>query len=250
MLDAAILTTVHLPDGRRFACRTWPGDTAATPVVLLHGLTGSAAAWDAVACRLAGRRRVIAWDARGHGGSSWAADAAYAGDAHFADVVALLDRLAIERCDLAGFSMGGGVAILCAGALPERVRRLVVVDAYPHPEMSPGSLQIARWLSALAGAPAAALGFDPAIARSFAEQLAADDARRLDLWPFWEAGEQPALVVRGGESAVLTATMAAEMLRRRPTARLVTVPGVGHGIPATRAHELAGVMEAFLTSDA
>lgn len=241
------LTTLRLSDGRYLACRQWAGDPDATPLILLHGLTQSAAAWHGVAGRLAGTRRVIAWDARGHGASSWAADAAYAGDAHFADLVDALDSLRIERCALAGFSMGGGVAILAAGALPERIARLIVVDAYPHPEMSAGSFHIAQSLAALAQQPGATLGFDPAIARAFAEQLAADDPRRLDLWPFWEAGEQPALVVRGTESTVLTVAMAAEMLRRRPSACLATVPNTGHAIPATHPDVLATLIEAFLT---
>lgn len=230
----------------RLACRRWQGPADALPLVLLHGLTGSAAAWEAVAVRLARRRRVYAWDARGHGGSDWSPEAAYAGDAHFADVAAALDALAIERCALAGFSMGGGVAIMAAGGLPERVARLVVIDAYPHPEMSPGSRQIAELVASYAVMPGERPSFDPAISRSFAEQLAAGDPRRLDLWPFWEAGTQPALVVRGELSMVLTAAMAGEMIRRRPGARLVTVPGVAHAIPALRPAALAAAIEEFL----
>lgn len=230
----------------RLAFRRWHGPEGALPLVLLHGLTESADMWRAIAPRLARRREVIAWDARGHGASDWAADAIYTGDAHFADVVGALDALGIERCDLAGFSMGGSVAILTAGALPERIARLVVVDAYPDPEMSPGSRQVAEWLASLAGRDDLTLPFDPAIARAFAEELACDQPRRLDLWPFWEAGPQPALIVRGALSTVLTEPMAAEMVRRRPGARLVTVPDVGHAIPALRPAALAQVIDGFL----
>ena len=81
----------------------------------------------------------------------WAPDAAYAGDAHFADVAGALDALGVERCILVGFSMGGGVAILCGGALSERVARLVVVDAYPDPIMSPGSRRIAEAIATHVG---------------------------------------------------------------------------------------------------
>ena len=232
----------------RLACRRWPGPAQRLPIVLLHGLTQSGAAWDAVAGELCRRRSVIAWDARGHGASDWSPDAAYAGDAHFSDVAQALDSLGIERCILAGFSMGGGVAILCAGALPEQVARLIVIDAYPDPEMSPGSRQIAEFIAGYAfqyGQPP----FDPAIARTMAEELARDDPRRLDLWPFWEAGEQPALVVRGALSAVLTEAMAAEMLRRRPSARLLTIPGVGHAIPLLRPAALARAIDEFIGDD-
>ena len=235
----------------RLAGRRWRGPTGRLPLVLLHGLTESSAAWEAIAPDLARHRTVIAWDARGHGRSDWAPDAAYAGDAHFADVAGALDALGIERCALAGFSMGGAVAILCAGALPERIARLVVVDAYPDPHMSPGSRQIAEWLAGLApradGASAWSLDFDPAIARAMAEELAHDDPRRLDLWPFWDTGTQPALIVRGALSSVLTAAMAEEMLRRRPSARLVTIPGVAHAVPALRPAALAAAIDAFLS---
>lgn len=235
-------------DGLTLAYREWLPPACAPaerlPLVLLHGLTGSGADWTPVAARLATRRRVIALDARGHGLSDWSADAAYAGDAHFADVATALDALGVARCDLAGFSMGGSVAILVAGALPERVARLVVVDAYPAPEMSPGSRAIAEAVAALAACDG--LGFDPAIARGIAEELASGEARRLDLWPFWEALRCPALLVRGAWSDVLPAPLAAEMLARQPRARLVTVPGVGHLIPFLRSRELAELIAAFL----
>lgn len=231
----------------RLALRRWPGPRGTLPIVLLHGLAGSAAGWERVARRLQHGREVIAWDARGHGASDWSAEAAYAGDAHFSDVSLALDVLRIERCILAGFSMGGGVAILCAGALPERVAGLVVVDAYPDPEMSPGSRQIAEFIASQMLWDAAP-PFDPAIARAMAEQLAAGDPRRLDLWPFWEAGQQPSLLVRGAHSAVLTEQMAAQMLRRRPSTRLVTLPGVAHAIPALRPDELAIAIDQFAAS--
>jgi pimeloyl-ACP methyl ester carboxylesterase len=237
----------HLVAGElRLHFRRWPGPADRLPLVLLHGLTESAAAWRGVAARIARRRTVIAWDARGHGGSDWSAEAAYAGDAHFTDVAGALDALGIERCVLAGFSMGGSVAILTAGALPERVARLVVVDAYPDPEMSPGSRQIAEWTASLARRDDVVLPFDPAIARAMAEELARAQPRRLDLWPFWEAGGQPALVVRGALSQVLTESMAAQMLHRRPSARLVTIPGVAHAIVALKPAALAAAIDDFL----
>lgn len=229
----------------RLAYRRWHGPSSAPPVILLHGLTQSAAVWRSIAVALAQRRSVIAWDARGHGSSDWASDAAYAGDSHFADVRLALDALQIERCTLIGFSMGGAVAILCAGAMPERIARLVVIDAYPDPIMSPGSRQIAEYIASYrpnGNRPP----FDPAIARAMAEQLEQDDPRRLDLWPFWEACDQPALVVRGAHSAVLTESMAAEMIRRRPSARLVTIPDVAHPIPTLRPAELTIAIESFL----
>jgi len=132
-------------DGLLLSYVEWAPSTQsnAPPILLLHGLTSRAGHWESIAGRLALQRRVIALDARGHGDSDWSSEAAYAVDAHFADVVSALDALAIERCVLVGYSMGGSVAILTAGALTERVERLVVVDSYPAPEMTSGSRRIA-----------------------------------------------------------------------------------------------------------
>lgn len=214
------------------------------PLVLLHGVTGSSADWTATVASLRGRR-LIAFDARGHGASDWDPDEGYAGDQHFADLAVALDELEIERCHLAGFSMGGGVAMITAAALPERIATVTVVDSYPQPAMTPGSRRIASWVSGFATGTS---WFDPAIARRFAEQLAAGNEDRLDLWPMWEAIESPALVVRGELSDVLPAAVADEMLARQPHSRLHTVDGVAHGIPYVRPVELAAALDSFMTA--
>src|SRR5262245_47834215 len=99
----------------------WRGHGDGLPVLVLHGLAGIADEWDLIARPRAAKRRMLALEARGHGDSDWSAEAAYAGDAHFSDVVGALDGLGIDRCVLVGFSMGGGVAILTAAAAPERI---------------------------------------------------------------------------------------------------------------------------------
>lgn len=228
--------------GLRLNYREWPGD--GVPVVLLHGVTGSSADWMATARGLHGRR-LLALDARGHGDSGWDPEEGYAGDHHFADVATALDGLGIERCHLAGFSMGGGVAMMTAAALPERVQSLTVVDSYPQPTMTPGSRRIAGWVSRFSGGTA---WFDPAIARRFAEQLEAGNENRLDLWPLWEAIECPALIIRGEESDVLPASVAAEMLARLRGSRLHSIAGVAHGIPYVRPAELASVLRDFVAA--
>ncbi len=191
-------------------------------------------------------RPSVALDARGHGQSDWDPGEEYGGDQHFADIATALADLEIERCVLVGFSMGAGVAMLTAACLPERVSGLVVIDAYPHAEMTPGSRRIAGWLSTYADNAAA--WFDPAIARHFRDQLAAGRDARLDLMPMWEAVECPALIVRGAESDVLPAEVAGEMLTRQPRAHLVNIPGVTHGIPFARPAQLASAIMDFVAS--
>ncbi|MGE0601470.1 MAG: alpha/beta fold hydrolase [Dehalococcoidia bacterium] len=227
--------------GLELAWREWNADAPGPPLVLLHGITGSSRDWQATAA-LIHNRRVIALDARGHGESEWDPGEAYAVDMHFADLAVALDALEIERCVLTGFSMGGGVAILTAAAMPERVAALAVIDAYPHPEQTQGSAGIARWV---AGAAHETRWFDPAISRHFRELLAAGVATRADLRGLWQAVACETVLVRGSESNVLPARLAAEMIASLPYARLETLEGVGHPIPFRRPVELAAILSSL-----
>ncbi len=242
------MSTSSLPrtlgDGLSLAFREWNAGAESIPLVLLHGVTGSSADWIATARNL-GERRIIALDARGHGQSDWDPGEGYGGDQHFADLVSALDTLELERCILAGFSMGGGVAMITAAALPDRVAGVVVADTYPDPRMTPGSRRIAGWIAACQGS---AGWFDPAIARQFNTRLAAGEEDRLDLWPMWESISCPALIVRGAHSDVLPGPVANEMVTRQPRAMLETIPGVAHGLPYLRPRELAGSIAAFATT--
>lgn len=230
------------------AVSRWGEPSNALPIVLLHGIGGLGRDWATVAERLAVHRQVFAPDARGHGDSPWSAEEAYHTDAHFSDVARLLDELAIEQCVLVGYSMGGGVAILTAAALPERVVGLVVVDAYPAPEMTDGSRDIARHMAAYAGGPPCLPDgrprFDPAIARRMARDLAAGRPR-TDLWAMWDALTCPVLLIRGERSMVLPGGLAHAMLRRQPRASLVTIVGCGHQVLFHEPAQLATAIEGF-----
>ena len=86
-----------------------------TPVVLIHGFTGSAARhWEAPgaidALEKAGYR-AIAMDCRGHGQSGKPHDASQYGMEMVGDVVRLLDHLKIGRAHVVGYSMGGSIAM-------------------------------------------------------------------------------------------------------------------------------------------
>lgn len=97
---------------------------AGPPLVLLHGLGDDHRAWRWTLPWLTLGHRVLAPDLRGHGGTSLGRPegtlAQLAGD-----LVDLLDALGLERVDLAGFSLGGAIALNVAIAAPERVNRLL-----------------------------------------------------------------------------------------------------------------------------
>ncbi|HHO49774.1 MAG TPA: alpha/beta hydrolase [Deltaproteobacteria bacterium] len=118
----------------------WPG--AEPPIVILHGFLEQGAAWDRVARRLP--RRVIAPDQRGHGRSGHVGGGGFY---HFWDYVADVDALVQHLgapVDLVGHSMGSTVAALFAGARPDAVRRLVLVEGLGPPDVTHAAIDRAR----------------------------------------------------------------------------------------------------------
>src|SRR6476646_2244529 len=99
------------------------------PVVLLHGaFMAMSGDWNDWINELAKTRKVIAVDMQGHGRTAdIKRDLSYENLAD--DVAGLLDYLKIERADIIGYSLGGGVALLCAIRHPEKVRKVVSISA-------------------------------------------------------------------------------------------------------------------------
>ena len=98
-----------------------------TPLILLHGGIAGGEIFDAIASRLAERRRVIVPDLEGHGrtaGTDRPLRAEHLAD----DVAALIEHLGIERADVMGYSLGGAVTWRLAIQHPDRVRRIVVIS--------------------------------------------------------------------------------------------------------------------------
>ena len=95
-------------------------------VLLLHGQPGSAGDWARVTTGLANDFLVVAPDRPGYGRTGGQA-LGFAGNADA--VVALLDRLGIDRFIAVGHSWGGGVALSIAARHPQRVRGLVLVSS-------------------------------------------------------------------------------------------------------------------------
>ena len=109
-------------------------DGDATPLVLVHGFTGGRIDFADVTDALAGQRRVVAWDHRGHSDSTNTGDpSTYTFEVLATDAVAVLDHLGIERFHLVGHSMGGIVAQHVVRRHPGRVVSLVLMDTLAEP---------------------------------------------------------------------------------------------------------------------
>lgn len=117
------------------------------PIVLLHGTSASLHTWDGWAQSLRGQRRVIRFDLPGFGLTGPDPQGDYSIAAYVRFVGATLDALGVRTCVLAGNSLGGQIAWETALALPQRVGKLILVDAagYPmRPESVPLGFRVAR----------------------------------------------------------------------------------------------------------
>ena len=99
------------------------------PIVLVHGTAASLYTWDGWAAELRKERRVIRFDLPGFGltGPNAANDYSIAVYVRF--VAALMDQLGVQRFVIGGNSLGGEVAWAVAHAHPQRVAKLILVDA-------------------------------------------------------------------------------------------------------------------------
>ncbi|MFD4771081.1 alpha/beta fold hydrolase [Streptomyces niveus] len=268
-ITSTITTDVTTDDGVRLACTEYgPCEESAVPVLLLHGLAGHTAEWDALAELLGPAYRLVGYDARGHGRSDrLPEDVSRA--AHVRDAVAVAEQLALARPVLIGQSLGGLTALLTAAAHPALVRALVLVEAGPRgpaPEL-PG--KIGRWLDSwpvpfespeaaahfFGGGPAGLAwaaglevrpdGLYPRVDRDVMVGCVAESAVR-SFWAEWDQVRCPTLVVRG-EKGAMPASEAAEMRVRRPAGtRVETVPGAGHDVHLDRPAQLHALIEEFL----
>src|SRR4051794_31394769 len=224
----------------------------AETVILLHGFAGTRHGWDLVAERLHPERyRPLALDLRGHG------EARDERPITFAACVADVAAAAPERFVLCGYSMGGRIALHVALAHPEGVTRLVLVaatagirepdernarraaDEALAAEIERGTIEevAARWTAQplFARTPPQAAAFWRAdLLRNDPQALAAA-LRGLGagvMTPLWDRlGEltMPATVL-AGERDGRFATAGRHLAAGLPAARLLIVPGGGHGL--------------------
>jgi pimeloyl-ACP methyl ester carboxylesterase len=106
------------------------------PLILLHGGLGSGEMFGPTITELAQQHQVIAVDLQGHGRT---ADIDRPIDIRLMadDIAALIDHLKLDKPDVVGYSLGGGVALFTAVKYPDKVRRLVVASAHARRDAIP-----------------------------------------------------------------------------------------------------------------
>ena len=274
---------VALATGLTYHLLEW-GDPGAPTVVLVHGFLDLAWGWRLVAERLAERFHVVAPDLRGHGDSDWVGRGGYY---HFFDYVADLDEV-VSRVGppvrLVGHSMGGSVVTYLAGARPERVARLALLEGQGPPEQTDALPQrAARWIdawrtardapkvmSSLDAAAARLRRHDPLLTPALADELAAHGTRAVAGGRVWKHDPLhttigpypyrvdvaasfcarvtcPVLVVDAAESRLHLPDV--ELARRRAffaDVRHEVLPGAGHMMQRHQPDALARLLLGFL----
>ena len=230
-----------------------------TPLLLLHGFTGSTQSMAGIAAGLRERQRVLRLDLVGHGESPAPRQpAAYSMERCVAQIAAALDSHAIERAHVIGYSMGGRAALALAAWRPERVNSALLIGTsagLADPAARAARVRadealaqrierdgLERFVDAWMALPLFA-----SQRRLGAETLAAARAQRLHnrphglansirgmgsgaqppLQPLLAQVQTPMLLVHGAEDAKFAA-IAHELAAALPRGRAVTVPDAGH----------------------
>jgi pimeloyl-ACP methyl ester carboxylesterase len=252
-------------DGMRLVADRWSPGTVDRQdrgtVVLLHGGGQRRHSWHATGRRLADHGwTVVAPDARGHGDSDWSPDGDYSLDALVGDLATIVHSLRAP-VSLIGASMGGMTALVGQGERADLAKALVLVDVVPRLEPA-GVRRIMDFMSAAPGGfgsldevveairaynphrkrPPTRDGvrrnvrqradgrwywhWDPAVLRTGDEPTRA--ARYQRLRAAAASIRVPTLVVRGGQSDIVSPEGVRELLELIPGAQQVEVTDAGH----------------------
>jgi esterase len=239
--------------------------TEKPPLLIAHGLFGSARNWGVVAKRLSDQRQVVAVDMRNHGDSQWCADHSYA---DLADDLAEVIAYHGGKMDVLGHSMGGKAAMVLALSHPDAVNRLVVVDiaptGYSHTQMPMIDAMRAVDLTGVerrSDVLAQLHRVEDETVRAFLVQSVDVKQRRWRLNLDTLADEMDkilgfpqlsqhfdgeALFLSGSESSYVTRDHRSSIKALFPSARFARIPGAGHWIHAEKPREFVAAVRVFL----
>ncbi|MFA7248455.1 MAG: alpha/beta hydrolase [Dehalococcoidia bacterium] len=255
-------------NGMRFQYLEW-GSPENPPVVVAHGGNQTAHSWDLVSLVLARKFHVFAPDQRGHGDSEWPRDGEMTPSQMAEDMRELIRAWGIDRPILFGHSMGGIMSMYLLTRNPNLVERVIFVDIGPE-VATEGTARIREFVSenrefdTMEQFIENVRQYDPfrsdehirrtarynllqrADGKFATKHVNRGESPRTVRRPSFEEVMRigcPALVVRGGESRVLTADGAVKFAEALPQGRTVTVPDCGHNV---HSQNTLGFLEAVL----
>jgi pimeloyl-ACP methyl ester carboxylesterase len=240
------------------------GPADGPPVVLVHGLGGSAEDWVNLAPYLARAGfRVYMPDLPGYGRSARPADFSYSVPDEAGAVLGFMDAMGLKQVDLGGWSMGGWIVQTIASDHAERVNRLMLFDSagiYRRPEWNTGlftpasAAEIDQLDALLMPHPPRVPGFVAAdilrisgrnawiIHRALQSMLTGRDATDKLL----PGLRMPVLIVWGAVDRITPPDQADTIHRLVPQSKLEVIPGCGHLAPGECANQIGPKVVEFL----
>jgi pimeloyl-ACP methyl ester carboxylesterase len=252
------------------------GARDAPAVILIHGFGASLQTWDVWAEGLGRNHRVIRFDLPGSGLSLPDPAANYTDARSIELLLALMDKLGLQRAGIVGHSIGGRIAWTFAARHPERVDRLVLVapDGFASPGFEygkapnvPAMLGLMRYVLPK---PLLRMNVQPAYAdpksltdallERYYDLIRAPGARQalldrmrqtvlVDPRPLLAAIRAPTLLVWGERDAMIPFENSNEYLKVLRNAHLVSFPAAGHLPQEEAAADSLAAVEAFLAEN-
>lgn len=267
----------------RMAYHTWGDPHNQHVLICVHGLTRRGSDFKALAKALCKDYYVVCPDVVGRGDSDRLENPMLYGIPQYvADMATLVARLNVSKVDWLGTSMGGLIGMVYAGVPDSPIRRILINDVGPRIESvalkrlgtyvgqpftyasRADALSALNAICASFGAHTPeeweqlngpllkeeqgvwSLHYDPQIVIPFAAvNPIMAKAGEIALWSSFEKIRVPILIVRGGDSDLLSGATVAEMLQRNPHARSITIPQVGHAPAFIKPEQIALAAEFF-----
>ena len=276
--------TCTSPDGpHRMAYHAWGNPTNSKVLICVHGLTRRGCDFKTLAEAMSHDYYVVCPDVVGRGDSDRLKNPMlYAVPQYVADMASLIKQLGVAQVDWFGTSMGGLIGMVYASMPKNPIRRMLINDVGPRIEPEaikrlgsyvgqpfvfkerPDALQRLNEICASFGSHTPeewevyngpmlvqkdglwVMHYDPDISVPFASvNPIMAKAGEMAMWHAFKQIHIPMLIVRGGESDLLSAKTAAEMCTVNPHIRSIEIPGVGHAPAFVKSEQVALAKEFF-----
>jgi len=276
--------TCTSPDGpHRMAYHAWGNPTNSKVLICVHGLTRRGSDFKTLAEAMSHDYYVVCPDVVGRGDSDRLKNPMlYAVPQYVADMANLIKQLGVAQVDWFGTSMGGLIGMVYASMPKNPIRRMLINDVGPRIEPEaikrlgsyvgqpfvfkerPDALQRLNEICASFGSHTPeewevyngpmlvqkdglwVMHYDPDISVPFASvNPIMAKAGEMAMWHAFKQIHIPMLIVRGGESDLLSAKTVAEMCRVNPHIRSIEIPGVGHAPAFVKSEQVALAKEFF-----
>ncbi|QWE17475.1 alpha/beta fold hydrolase [Polynucleobacter sp. AP-Nino-20-G2] len=272
------------PDGsHRMAYHVWGSPSNPKVLVCVHGLTRRGSDFKTLAEAMSKEYYVVCPDVVGRGDSDRLKNPMlYAVPQYVADMACLIKQLGVTQVDWFGTSMGGLIGMVYASIPNNPIRRMLINDVGPRiePEAikrlgsyvgqpfafsnradalerlnvicssfgthTPEEWEIYNGPMLVQKDGVWGMHYDPDIAVPFASvNPIMAKAGEMAMWHAFKQIHIPMLIVRGGDSDLLSAKTVEEMCKVNPHVRSIEIPGVGHAPAFVKAEQIALAKEFF-----